>query len=72
MQLKNGTQIQILPKIYGKTAIDPKNILKMLKSLQEFPSKTFNETSLRTDHMTLLEIFIRLYIEEVQKLIKRT
>ena len=43
----------------------------MLKSLQEFPSKTFNETNLRTDHMTLLEIFIRLYIEEVQKLIKK-
>jgi len=72
VQLKNGTQIQILPKIYGKTAIDPKKtFLKMLKSLQEFPSKTFNETSLRTDHMTLLEIFIRLYIEEVQKLIKK-
>lgn len=43
----------------------------MLKSLQEFPSKTFNETSLRTDHMSLLEMFIRLYIEEVQKLIKK-
>ncbi|WP_342441455.1 McrC family protein [Lysinibacillus sp. FSL K6-0075] len=72
VQLKNGTQIQILPKIYGKTAIDPKKtFLKMLKSLQEFPSKTFNETGLRTDRMTLLEIFIRLYIQEVQKLIKK-
>ena len=55
----------------GKQPLTLKTFLKMLKSLQEFPSKTFNETNLRTDHMTLLEIFIRLYIEEVQKLIKK-
>lgn len=72
IQLKNGTQIQILPKIYGKTTIDPKKtFLKMLKSIKEFPSKSFNEASLSTERMTLFEIFIHLYIQEVDTLVKK-
>ncbi|QTL51422.1 McrC family protein [Priestia aryabhattai] len=72
IQLKDGTQIQILPKIFGRIVEDPKKIfLKMLKALRDFPSKSFNETSLKTDKLDIFEVFINLYIKEVQGLLKK-
>src|SRR4051794_8717501 len=72
LQLNNGVQLQILPKIHGETQDDSKKtFLKMLKTLRDFPSKTFNESNLNTDKMPIFEIFIRLYIKEVQHLVKR-
>ncbi|MGK4118338.1 McrC family protein [Lysinibacillus capsici] len=72
LQLNNGVQLQILPKIHGGTQDDSKKtFLKMLKTLRDFPSKTFNESNLNTEKMPIFEIFIRLYIQEVQHLIKR-
>ena len=72
IQLKNGIQVQILPKIHGSTSTNTKRIfLKMLKSLKDFPSKTFNEANLHTERMNIFEIFIRLYIQEIQALVKK-
>jgi len=72
LQLNNGVQLQILPKIHGVTQDDTKKtFLKMLKTLRDFPSKTFNESNLKTDKMPIFEIFIRLYIHELQRLVKR-
>lgn len=72
IQLKNGVLIQILPKIHGSTSIDTKRtFLKMLKSLKNFPTKIFNEANLNTERMNLFEIFIRLYIQEIQMLLKK-
>ena len=72
LQLNNGVQLQILPKIHGGTQDDSKKtFLKMLKTLRDFPSKTFNESNLNTEKMPIFEIFIRLYIQEVQHIIKR-
>lgn len=72
IQLKNGVLIQILPKIHGSTSIDTKKtFLKMLKSLKNFPTKIFNEANLNTERMNLFEIFIRLYIQEIQMLLKK-
>ena len=72
LQLNNGVQLQILPKIHGGTQEDSKKtFLKMLKTLKDFPSKTFNESNLNTEKMPIFEIFIRLYIQEVQHLVKR-
>ncbi|MGG2083006.1 McrC family protein [Lysinibacillus pakistanensis] len=72
LQLNNGVQLQILPKIHGGTQDDSKKtFLKMLKTLRDFPSKTFNESNLNTEKMPIFEIFIRLYVREVQHLIKR-
>ncbi|MEK4713572.1 McrC family protein [Sporosarcina sp. FSL K6-5500] len=72
LQLNNGVQLQILPKIHGGTQDDSKKtFLKMLKTLKDFPSKTFNESNLNTEKMPIFEIFIRLYIQEVQHLVKR-
>lgn len=72
LQLNNGVQLQILPKIHGGTQDDSKKtFLKMLKTLRDFPSKTFNESNVNTEKMPIFEIFIRLYIQEVQGLVKR-
>jgi len=72
LQLNNGVQLQILPKIHGGTQDDSKKtFLKMLKTLKDFPSKTFNESNLNTEKMPIFEMFIRLYIQEVQHLVKR-
>ncbi|MBO1626147.1 McrC family protein [Bacillus arachidis] len=72
LQLNNGIQLQILPKVHGGTQEDSKRtFLKMLKALRDFPSKTFNESNLNTEKMPIFEIFIRLYIQEVQHLVKR-
>ena len=54
IQLNNGVQLQILPKVHGGTQNDAKNtFLKMLKTLRNFPSKTFNEANLNTKKMDL-------------------
>ena len=72
LPLNNGVQLQILPKIHGGTQEDSKKtFLKMLKTLRDFPSKTFNEANLNTEKMPIFEIFITLFIKEVQHLVKR-
>ncbi|MDP5276203.1 McrC family protein [Chengkuizengella axinellae] len=72
VQLKNGTQIQVLPKIDSKDIDDTKRtFLRMLKSMRDFPSKVFNDTNLKLERMSLYEIFINLYIQEVRNLVKK-
>ena len=72
LQVNDRVQLQILPKIHGGTQEDSKKtFLKMLKLLNDFPSKSFNESNLNTDKMPVFEVFIRLYIREVQHLVKR-
>ncbi len=76
IQLKNGFQVQILPKIDFGAEDDIGNkstkrlFLKMLRSMKDFPSKVFNDASLHVDRMNLYEIFINMYIQEVRQLIK--
>ena len=45
--------------------------LRMLRSMKDFPSKVFNDASLKIDHMNLYEIFINMYLQEVRHLVKR-
>ena len=76
IQMKNGFQVQVLPKIdFGKpedgNAETKKVFLKMLRSMKDFPSKVFNDASLRVDKMNLYEIFINMYLQEVRQLVKR-
>lgn len=72
LPLNNGVQLEILPKIHGGTQEDSKKtFLKMLKTLRDFPSKTFNEANINTEKMPIFEIFITLFIKEVQHLVKR-
>ncbi|PKG24272.1 McrC family protein [Niallia nealsonii] len=72
VQLKNGTQIQILPKVDSSDSADTKRIfLRMLKSMKDFPSKIFSDTHVNIDKMSIYEVFINLYIQEVRNLVKK-
>lgn len=77
IQMKNGYQVQVLPKISFDSGEDTGNketkriFLKMLKSMKDFPSKVFNDASLKVDRMNLYEIFINMYLQEVRRLVKR-
>lgn len=77
IQMKNGYQIQILPKVsFGDGTEDQGNrrtkkvFLKMLRSMKDFPSKVFNDASLKVDQMNLYELFINMYLQEVRQLVK--
>lgn len=76
IQMKNGFQIQILPKLSFDTE-DTSNketkkiFLRMLRSMKDFPSKVFNDANMKSDRMNLYEIFINMYIQEVRELVKK-
>lgn len=77
IQMKNGNQVQVLPKISFAEGEDIGNkqtkriFLKMLKSMKDFPCKVFNDANLNVDQMNLYEIFINMYLQEVRRLVKR-
>jgi 5-methylcytosine-specific restriction enzyme subunit McrC len=72
IQMKNGFQVQILPKIsYNEIENTKKTFLRMLRSMKDFPSKVFNDANLKMDRMNLYEIFINMYIQEVRGLLKK-
>ena len=74
--MQNGYQIQVLPKIDFGSNSDSKNeetkrvFLRMLRTMKDFPIKVFNDANLKMDRMTLYEIFINMYLQEVRILIK--
>ena len=47
-----------------------KVFLRMLRSMKDFPSKVFNDANLKMDRMTLYEVFINMYLQEVRSLVK--
>ena len=78
IQMKNGYQIQVLPKIsFASEEHDDGNqttkrvFLKMLRSMKDFPSKVFNDSNIKVDRMNLYEIFINMYLQEVRQLVKK-
>ena len=76
IQMQNGYQVQVLPKIDFGDDPDTKKeetkrvFLRMLRSMKDFPSKVFNDANLKMDRMTLYEIFINMYLQEVRTLVK--
>lgn len=77
IQMSDGFQIQVLPKISLGAENDSGNsttkriFLKMLRSMKDFPGKVFNDASLKVDRMNLYELFINMYLQEVRQLVKR-
>jgi len=72
--MADGTVIEILPKIAGDgiSVADTKRIfLEMLKTLKNVTFKDFNVSNLHTDRLSLLEIFIRMFLDEVAILTKQ-
>ena len=72
IQTKDGTTIEILPKIQNVDENKSKDILiKMLKTLKKSPFKNFNTANLKASKMPLLEIFISMFLEELAKLVQK-
>jgi len=72
IQTKEGTTIEILPKIQNVSEENSKDILiKMLKTLKNSPFKHFNMAHLKSSKMPLLEIFISMFLEELSALIRK-
>ena len=77
IEMKNGFQIQVLPKIDFSSGEDVGNqttkriFLKMLRSMKDFPCKVFNDANLKADRMNLYELFINMYLQEVRQILKQ-
>ncbi len=76
LALGDGTVIEILPKIVS--AVDDSDgartkrlLLEMLRVLPDAPFRQFQTASLDVQKTNLLEIFIRMFLEEVFALVKR-
>lgn len=77
IQLKSGYQIEILPKI-SLGGVDDKDgtltkriFIRMLKSMLDVSGKMYQDASLQMEQMPLCEIFISLYLQEMDTLLRR-
>ena len=72
IQTKSGYVLEILPKIAKNTNIaEAKEVLiRMLKSLTNSPFRTQQKADLKTRRMPLWEIFIQMFLDELDRLIK--
>lgn len=72
INIDNKFQIEILPKIDVDDDNELRNIfLKMLSSLKEFKGKSFKNAQLNDSNLPIYEIFIKMYLNEVQELLKK-
>jgi 5-methylcytosine-specific restriction enzyme subunit McrC len=77
IQLKDGTTIEILPKIASiddddKGLENTRNIVvKMLRTLKNSPFKELDKASLKSTKMPLFEVFISMFLAELAKLVQR-
>ncbi|WP_066158848.1 McrC family protein [Aliarcobacter skirrowii] len=71
IQTKDGTTIEILPKIKNATTKKSKDILiKMLKTLKNSPFKNLSVANLKSSKIPLFEIFISMFLEELTVLVR--
>lgn len=75
ISMKDGTTIEILPKICSR--IDDKDgseakklIVKMLRTLRKSPFKNVQTASVNIAKMDIFEIFIRMFVEEIFTIVK--
>ena len=72
--MADGTLIEILPKIANDnlSEADTKKVfLEMLKALKDMPFKDFNVSHLDVGRLSLFEIFIKMFLDEVAVLTKQ-
>lgn len=75
--LKDGTTIEILPKIHSSIANDENStktkrvLIDMLKTLRETPYKSFQTSHVSIEKMNIFEVFIRMFVDEVFFIVKR-
>ena len=72
---RDGTEIEILPKLTlegdDSNQAVRKVFLTMLRTVQEAPFKTFRTAHLNTSRMRLLDLFVRMFLDEAHQLIQR-
>ena len=73
LQTKSGLTIEILPKIADKNDAERSKVvfIKMLNTLKNFPFKSSNLASLKIQNLPLLEIFISMFLCELEALVKK-
>jgi 5-methylcytosine-specific restriction enzyme subunit McrC len=72
IQTKDGTTIEILPKIQHLSEEKSKTtLLKMLKTLKNSPFKSLNTAHLKSAKIPLFEIFITMFLDELSRLVKK-
>lgn len=73
ISMNDGTTIEILPKIYSEQdniAEAKRLLIKMLKTLRTAPYKTMQKTNVNIDKLSIFEIFIRMFLDEVFSIVK--
>ena len=75
LQTKGGLTIEILPKIADNNDAEKSRskavLIKMLRTLKDFPFKSSNLANLKTQNLPLLEIFISMFLCELETLVKK-
>lgn len=80
VQFKDGVIVEILPKLYRpQTDVVKANeqtnsrdlLCKMLKTLKDARFKSFNSASLAAQKMHLLDIFVMMFLNELDAIIKQ-
>jgi 5-methylcytosine-specific restriction enzyme subunit McrC len=73
--MKDGTTIEILPKVYSdndeSVARTRQLLIEMLKTLRDTPYKTLQTGNENIEKMNIFEIFIRMFIDEMFFIVKR-
>lgn len=73
--MDDGTTIEILPKIFSHETITEgkvkKLLIDMLKTLRNTPFKSLQSTNVNIDKLSIFEIFIRMFVDEVFGIVKR-
>lgn len=75
--MNDGTTIEILPKICSAIEDDESGtrakrlLIDMLKTLRDSPYKNLQMASLNIEKMNVFEIFIRMFLDEVFRIVKR-
>ena len=73
--MDDGTTIEILPKIFSHETITEGKVKKllvdMLKTLRNAPFKSLQSTNVNIDKLSIFEIFIRMFVDEVFYIVKR-
>jgi len=72
IQTRDGTTIEILPKIRNAGEAASRAILiRMLKTLRNSPFKSLHKAHLKTAKLPLFEIFVTMFLEELALLVRR-
>lgn len=79
IETRQGTTIEILPKIYSdhkeeiaESIKESRSILlSMLRCLKNSPFKTIDKAHINTNRIPLLEIFISMFLKEVESVVIR-